>query len=512
MKVYRDMDADLTILEGKSIAVIGYGNQGRAQALNLRDSGLDTFIGNQDDDFAAQAREDGFIVLSIAEAAQRGNILMLLIPDEILPEVFDQQILKNLRDEDALVFASGFNIAFGYIQPPEYVDTVLVAPRMIGAGVRDIYLEGSGFPSFIGVDHDYSGSAFEIALAIAKGIGSTRLGAVQVTFKQEAELDLFTEQCFGPAFGQVLVSAVDLLIEQGYPPEAVLLELYMSGEFSYTLAKIAELGMIEQTSLHSLTSQYGSISRGMRFMMPAVREKMLQGLDEIRSGAFAKEWTEEKEAGYPTLKTLQEAARLMPLYQMETELRQALGQVPGMHPTRSHNGENNAIGSGSPSVSQTSSSTKGWLMKTLRGRLTGRFGSASSSNIDLPALNQEQIMAVLDDFLASCSSDAALKKFAHGKDLTVHYRLRDIDREFYMRFSDKDVLGSLGAPESPANVCLDTNSDILDGMFTGRIDAMRAAISGLLKFEGDTKQALSIQRIQGDLCRLYQAARKEIIG
>jgi len=512
MKVFRDPDAKLNILNEKTIAVIGYGNQGRAQALNMRDSGLDVVIGNVDDDFAQRARDDGFMVLSIAEAAKRGNILMLLIPDEILPQVFAEQIQEYLTSGDVVVFASGYNIAFEFLKPPDFVDIILVAPRMIGAGVRDLYMEGRGFPSFVGVEQDFSGSAFDLALAIAKGIGSTRMGVVQVTFSQEAELDLFTEQCFGPAFGQVLVSAVDLLIEQGYPPEAVLLELYMSGEFSYTLAKIAEMGMIEQTSLHSLTSQYGSISRGMRFMAPAVREKMLQGLDEIRSGAFAKEWTREMEAGYPTLKTLQEAARAMPLYQMESELRQTLGELPGAPPTTSRKSEARGSGTGFSSVSKPlTGSTPSWI-QTLTGRFSDRFGRASGSNINTFAIDQDQFIAVLEEFLSSCSADEPLRKFAQGKDLIVHYHLRDIDRDFTMQFSEDQVIGRFGAPRFPANVVLDTTSDVLDGMFTGRLDAMRAAISGKLKFEGDTKQALGIQRIQDDLCRLYQAARTEIVG
>jgi ketol-acid reductoisomerase len=215
-------------------------------------------------------------------------------------------------------------VIFGSIVPPSSIDVVLVAPRMIGAGVRDLYVAGRGFPSFVGVAQDHSGQAWEIALALAKGIGSTRAGAVQVTFAQEAELDLFTEQCFGPAFGYALTTAVDLLLEKGYPPEAVLLELYMSGELAYTLGKMAELGIIEQAALHSRTSQYGSMSRGMRYILPELRARMETGLEEIRSGAFAREWTAEQEAGIPTLQALREAARGLPLHQLEQELRQAM--------------------------------------------------------------------------------------------------------------------------------------------------------------------------------------------
>jgi len=245
MQVYHDQDADLSLLEGRRIAVIGYGNQGRAQALNLRDSGLEVVIGNREDGYAERAREDGLPVLAIDQASAGADVVMMLIPDEAAPAIFEALIAPHLAEKKILVFASGYNVAFGFITPPPSLDVVLVAPRMIGAGVRDLYLAGRGFPSFIGVAQDHSGQAREIARALAKGIGSTRAGVVEVTFAQEAELDLFTEQCFGPAFGHVLTTAVDLLLEEGYPPEAVLLELYMSGELSFTLGAIAELGMIE---------------------------------------------------------------------------------------------------------------------------------------------------------------------------------------------------------------------------------------------------------------------------
>jgi ketol-acid reductoisomerase len=324
MRVYHDEDADLGVLEGRRIAVVGYGNQGRAQALNLRDSGLEVIVGNREDEYAGRAREDGLPVASIERAAAEGDVVMLLIPDEVAPAVFEGEIGPHLAEGNGLVFASGYNIAFEFIAPPPFVDVVLVAPRMIGAGVRELVLAGQGFPSFIGVHQDHSGRAKEIALALARGIGSTRAGVVEVTFAQEAELDLFTEQCFGPAFGQVLTTAVSLLLEEGYPPEAVLLELYMSGELAYTLGKMAELGMVEQSTLHSRTSQYGSMSRGMRFVLPELWAKMQEGLEEIRSGKFAREWAAEQEAGCPKLKMLKEAARSLPLHQVEREVRRAL--------------------------------------------------------------------------------------------------------------------------------------------------------------------------------------------
>jgi ketol-acid reductoisomerase len=421
---------------------------------------------------------------------------MLLIPDEIMPPLFEKEVAPFLDARDVLVFASGFNVAFKNLHLPDQIDVVLVAPRMIGAGVRDLYLAGSGFPSFIGVAQDASGQAQDLALALAKGIGSTRAGVVEVSFAQEAELDLFTEQCFGPAFGQVLVTSVDLLIEQGYPPEAVLLELYMSGEFAYTLSKIAQMGTVEQARLHSLTSQYGSLSRGVRFMLPDLRTKMLQGLEEIRDGRFAEEWAKEYEAGYPTLESLRKVARSMPLYHWERDLRSALRDAPGYQPSPET--------SESPQPVENPSRPGG--LSGLWGRL--RRGDQRSAPSDpLPA---EQVLPVLERFLESMSQDSALKEFAAERDLTVLYDLIDLGQAFYMHFDHGTITAALGAPPKEADVKLETRSDVLDGMFTGRINAMRAAFSGKLKFGGDSRQAMMIQSVQDDLCRLYQRARSEM--
>jgi len=510
MRVYHDRDADLGLLEGRPIAVIGYGNQGRSQALNLRDSGLNVLIGNREDLYAARAREDGFSVHAIGRAAAAAEIVMLLIPDEIMPAVFEGQIAPHLGQGDALAFASGYNVAFECIAPPAGVDVVLVAPRMIGAGVRDLHMAGQGFPSFIGVAQDCSGRARAIALALAKGIGSTQAGVVEVTFAQEAELDLFTEQCFGPAFGTVLTTAVDLLLEEGYPPEAVLLELYMSGEFSYTLAKIAEMGMVEQSALHSRTSQYGSMSRGMRFRLPELRDRMREGLTEIRSGAFAREWAAEQAEGCPTLEMLRESARSLPLYQLERELREALGNVPRPQVARTRRPAAEA----GPSVGSDDEGLIGRISQVL-GRLVGRRGQEPQVEVPAEAPSGDQMEGVLRTFIAHAVQDAALQEFAAGRQVTTHYVLSDLGAdkgrplEFYIAFQDGSVTGGLGAPPSPAEVRLTTTADVLDGMFTGRINAARAAMTGKVSFDGDTRQALGVQRVQKDLSRLYILARKE---
>ena len=321
--IYHDQDVDLDSLQGKTIGVIGYGNQGRAQALSLRDSGLEVIVGVRADESRLQAASDGFDVFSIQEAAARAQVVLLLIPDEVMPDVFNGEILAGLSPGKALCFASGYNVAFKLIQPSAVVDVIMVAPRMIGAGVRQRYLEGRGFPSFIGVHQDVTGNALTTALAIAKGIGSTRSGVMLLTFAEEAALDLFTEQAFGPAFGQVLLTAIQTLVDAGYPVEAVMVELILSGEFAYTMQKIVELGFFEQMELHSHTSQYGSMTRSLRFANPEMSQTMREVLDEIRSGAFAREWEAEQKAGLPVFNQIKELRSQHPIAEWERKTREA---------------------------------------------------------------------------------------------------------------------------------------------------------------------------------------------
>jgi len=322
-EVFHDKDADIGCIQDQTLAVIGYGNQGRAQALNLKDSGLNVIIGVRSDETQAQAVRDGFQVFTIREATEQGQIIMMLIPDEVMPVVFPQEILPVLTSDKTLCFASGYTVAFKTVVPPEDMDVVMVAPRMIGAGVRQRYVEGKGFPSFIGVHQDVSGRALETTLAVSKGIGSTRSGVLNLTFAAEAELDLFTEQAFGPAFGQVLLSAIQTLLDTGYPVEAVMMELILSGEFAYSMQKIVELGFFKQMELHSHTSQYGSITRSIRFMKPETGETMKEVLEEIRSGAFAREWEAEQKGGLSEFNQLRELRHQHPIAEWEKKTRKA---------------------------------------------------------------------------------------------------------------------------------------------------------------------------------------------
>ena len=323
--IYHDEDASLDAIRGETIAILGYGNQGSAQARNLRDSGSRVIIGNVEDAYAESARKDGFTVLTIGAASARADALFLLVPDEVMPEVYERDVAPHLRAGQLLDFAHGYNIAFNFIAPPASIDVVMIAPRMIGAGVRDSYLSGEGFPSFVGVHQDATGRAKQRLLALAKAVGSTRAGCLEMSMLDEATLDLFTEQAFGPAFGRVMMTAINTLVEAGYPPEAVLMELYLSGEMAYSFLKIRELGMLKQHELHSHSSQYGTISRSVRYadLEPVLQQKMRESLEEIRSGTFAKEWSGNRADKLELLKQVRAMQASLPMTQWEDTTRRA---------------------------------------------------------------------------------------------------------------------------------------------------------------------------------------------
>jgi ketol-acid reductoisomerase len=332
--ILRDASEELLPLAGQRLAVVGYGNQGRSQALNLRDSGLAVVVGNIADASLDRARADGFEALPIAEACARADAILLLVPDEVMPEVFAREVAPQLRPGKLLDFASGYAVAFGQVRPPPDVDVVLVAPRMIGPGVRDRFVSGQGFPSFVGVHQDATGTARDRMRALARGIGSPRRACIEMSLHDEACLDLFTEQAFGPAFGRVMLSAVQTLVDRGYPPEAVLLELYLSGELAYSFEKIREVGITKQMDFHSRTSQYGSITRGIRWLDLGgpVAEKMKQVLEEIRSGAFAQEWSGAQATAGETLERIKAVRDQMPIARWEASAREAfrIGEQPSL--------------------------------------------------------------------------------------------------------------------------------------------------------------------------------------
>lgn len=309
MHVLRDEDADLRHLQGKTVAIVGYGNQGCAQALNLRDSGIDVIVGSIRDDGADDAERDGFTVLPIGDACARADVIALLIPDEVQRDVYQRDVAPRLRAGHVLDFAHGYNIHFKLIQPPADVDVIMVAPRMIGINVRKSFAAGKGVPAYLAVAHDASGHARAIALAWAKGIGATRAGVLETTFAQETELDLFAEQGVWPIIMRDLLLSYDVLVENGFPPEMVALELYGSGEAAEIFRQMAHRGVFDQMRLHSQTSQYGTLSRGPRMLPDAAKDRLRESLADIRSGRFATEWGQEQAAGYPNFERLRQEAR-----------------------------------------------------------------------------------------------------------------------------------------------------------------------------------------------------------
>ena len=323
-KLFFDGDADLNYLKDLTLGFIGYGNQGRSQALNLRDSGLKVIAGSGTAWSVENAQEDGFPVYSIREITQRADILFMLLPDEVMPEYYEKEIAPFLRKGQVLNFASGYNIHFQYICPPPFVDVVLVAPRMIGKGVRDTFLRGIGFPSLIAVAQDASGKALEYTLAIAKGIGSTRMGVVMSSFEEEAVVDLFSEQSGDIYFYRVMF---DVLTDAGYSPEAVLLELYGSGELSEMYAAARDMGMYNQLRLHSRTSQYGQQVTSLKYLnLDAMRNSLKQVVGHIKSGEFAREWHEEQEKGLPNLIRKTNENLQDPMQEAENHLYRLLGR------------------------------------------------------------------------------------------------------------------------------------------------------------------------------------------
>jgi ketol-acid reductoisomerase len=322
-KIYHGIKTKVDPLKDSRVAVIGYGNQGRAQALNLRDSGYQVIIGNQRDESFDLAAADGFRTADISSAVLEAEIIMLLIPDEVMPTVFAHQIQPSLTPGSALVFASGYNIAYGQITSPPDVDVLLLAPRMIGVGVRERYLTKEGFFCFVGIHQDATGRAEDKLLALTLAVSGFYKPAIRVSFKQEAALDLFNEQAFGAAFGQVLLTSISVLLEHGLPPEAVLVEMYLSEEMAYTYRKMAQVGLVKQTLFHSQTSQYGAMSRGVRFMRLGLKQRMRKIFGEIHNGDFAKEWAR------PTtrlkLKAIRYFAMRQPINKIEQEVRRLLG-------------------------------------------------------------------------------------------------------------------------------------------------------------------------------------------
>lgn len=323
--VYHEQDGSLQDLAGKKIAVIGYGNLGRAVTLNLNDSGISVIVSGSLDECAA-AEGDGFPTTDIAGAVREAAIIMLLVPDENMMALYMNHIAPNLKSGHTLIFSSAYNVAFGYIEAPPFVDVGLIAPRTISGDLRPGYLAGPGFPSFVAVGQDASGKTWATVLGVALGAGLLRAGAVEVNIEQEAELSLFIQQAILPAFHHMMLTAAQLLIKQGYTPEAVLTDLYLSGTFTDYIQQIARNGMMNTLELTPSTSQYGTLSRLARFNELKLERLMETSLDEIRSRDFAQEWGQEYADGHSRLNRLRKQELEQEIWELEQQTLDLLGR------------------------------------------------------------------------------------------------------------------------------------------------------------------------------------------
>ncbi len=321
MKVYYDQDTDLSILKDKVIAVLGYGSQGHAHALNLRDSGLNVIVGlKQGGPSWEKAKNDGFEPLSPREACEKADIIMILVPDQTQPALYKEAIEPALKPGKMLLFAHGFNIHYGQIIPPPEVDVAMVAPKGPGHLVRREFERGAGVPCLVAVHQDATGKALEKALAYAKGIGGTRAGVIQTTFKEETETDLFGEQvvlCGG--LSALIKAGFETLVEAGYQPEIAYFECLH--ELKLIVDLIYEGGLAFMRYSISDTAEYGDLTRGPRIINDAVKTEMKRILKEIQSGEFAREWILENQAGRPVLNALRRKEAEHPIEEVGKRLR-----------------------------------------------------------------------------------------------------------------------------------------------------------------------------------------------
>ena len=306
VKIYYDDDADLGILKDRKIAIVGYGSQGHAQAQNLKDSGCDVIVAEKEGGPIWDiAEKDGFDVMNASDASKEAGYIQILLPDELHPIIYKNDILSNLEKGDVLAFSHGFNIHYGQIVPPDFVDVVMIAPKSPGHLVRRMYQEGGGVPGLLAVHQDASGNAASLAKAYAKGIGCTRAGLIETSFKEETETDLFGEQvdlCGGVT--AMIKMAFEVLVEAGYNPEMAYFETLH--ELKLIVDLIYEGGLRKMWNSVSNTAEYGGLTKGPVVINEASRDAMYDLLSDIQDGTFAKEWVLENQANMPTFHRLQD--------------------------------------------------------------------------------------------------------------------------------------------------------------------------------------------------------------
>lgn len=323
VKVLLNDDIQKDALQGKRIAIIGYGSQGHAHAQNLRDSGYDVIVGLRQGKSAERATEDGFTVLPVGEAVSSADVIMILMPDEAQAKVYTESIEPNLKPNSALAFAHGFNIHFGQIVPPENVDVFMVAPKGPGHLVRRTYEEGAGVPALYAVYQDATGEAKDIALSYAKGIGAARAGVLETTFKEETETDLFGEQavlCGG--LTSLIKAGFEVLVEAGYQPEAAYFECLH--EMKLIVYLIYEGGLSNMRYSISDTAQWGDFISGPRVINEETKERMREILKDIQTGKFAKEWILENQTNRPQFNAINAREQEHPIEKVGKELRQLM--------------------------------------------------------------------------------------------------------------------------------------------------------------------------------------------
>lgn len=325
MEIYYEKDVTIDALKDKTIAVIGYGSQGEAQSRNMADSGLDVVVGLRKYGKSwNRATDDGMKVLTIEDAAEQGDIIHMLIPDEIQPKVYKTKIKDKLEEGNTISFSHGYNIHYAYISPPENVNIVMIAPKGPGAMVRKHYLEGFGVPGLVAVEQDYTKDAIDIALAMAKGCGLTRAGVLRTTFKEETETDLFGEQtvlCGGVT--ELIKAGFETLVEAGYQPELAYFET--CHELKLIVDLIYEKGLAGMWSNVSNTAEFGGLTRRERIITDETKTEMKRILGEIQKGKFAKEWSLENHAGKPMLNRLRAIEGELQIEKVGLKLRKLCG-------------------------------------------------------------------------------------------------------------------------------------------------------------------------------------------
>jgi ketol-acid reductoisomerase len=328
-KLYYDKDADLALIQGKKVAIIGYGSQGHAHSLNLRDSGVNVRVGlHEGSSSRGKAEKEGLKVTSPAEAAAWADVIMILVPDTKQPKAYNEAIAPHLKPGKTLMFAHGFNIRFGTIKPPSSVDVSMIAPKAPGHRVREVFTEGGGTPALLAVEQDASGNAKGLALSYAKGLGCTRAGVLETTFTEETETDLFGEQavlCGGVS--ELIKAGFETLVNAGYQPEVAYFECLH--ELKLIVDLIYRGGLSYMRYSVSDTAEQGDYSAGPRIVTQKTREEMKKLLAEIRDGSFAKKWIEENEQGCPNFLARRKAEQQHPVEQLGPGLR---AMMPFLHP------------------------------------------------------------------------------------------------------------------------------------------------------------------------------------